>query len=428
MWRNIDLRLGHFVPGFLVPLDAYPTVGAGFALLFLLNFSLTYTQLPSGVPCTLLRLTLAPFAIRFFWQFGYGDFYTAPANQVYVGMATVGLYGIMRVIDTSLVTLVEAGPPRWVRTDTGEALPIPQTLVERLVYALDYSTSLRGTSWSRNRHWDWAPKSLVRSPSEPIHRGAFVRRALRQLIAQYMLVDILDSFNKSIPWSSSPSPQNPITTLPVLLQLLFSFSVCLGTLLAIVITHNIVAVVAVTLGSPPEAWPPMFDAPLGARSLADFWGRRWHMIFRRVFARLSLLVLVLVPAKHARLRVVLRALVVFALSATLHILIMYRLELLHPNPDGLALAFSDRSILAFFLGQPLGLALEALVVQPLARSLCRGNEHYSAEISRVWTWTFMLWAGRFWSDVWVRRGLWEPRELVIGYSLVRGLLVGQWKA
>lgn len=427
MWQLqticVDLRLGHFLPGFLVPINSYPALLIGFFILFALNYSLTYTSPTHRLRCTLFRVLLAPFALLSFYQFGYGAFYTAPANQVYVGMATVGLYGMMRTVDSSMVTLIEAGPPRWVRTDTKDILPMPKSTKERLAYAFDYSTSLRGTSWFQGVHWDWAPKALV---VPRVERKPFIRQALKQVVAQYMLVDVLDTLNKSLPWSSSPSPNHPITSLSPFLQILFSLSVCLGTLLAIVTIHTIIALVAVTfLGSPPEAWPPMFAQPLGAISLADFWARRWHAIFRRVFARLSLLVIFLVPERLKNVRTVLRAVVIFALSATLHVLLMYRLQHVHPtsNQD----KFLDPSILAFFLAQPVGLALEAIIVRPAVRVVCRRNRRCEEVLMRVWTWTFMLWAGRFWSDVWVKRGLWGPEEHVVGYSLVRGILMDRWK-
>ena len=107
---------------------------------------------------------------------------------------------------------------------------------------------------------------------------------------------------------------------------------------------------------------------------------------------------------------------------------MYRLDLdirgaanAHPKKT-----FLDPAILKFFLVQPLGLAVEALVVVPLARVVFSEDEERQGWMTRAWTWSFMLWAGRYWSHVWVHRGLWQPEEKVVGYSLVRGLLYGQW--
>jgi hypothetical protein len=33
----------------------------------------------------------------------------------------------------------------------------------------------------------------------------------------------------------------------------------------------------------PEAWPRLSNKPLKSNSLADFWGKRWHALFRRIF-------------------------------------------------------------------------------------------------------------------------------------------------
>ena len=36
-------------------------------------------------------------------------------------------------------------------------------------------------------------------------------------------------------------------------------------------------------GQDPAQWPPAFDAPWCSTSLCEFWGRRWHQFFRRMF-------------------------------------------------------------------------------------------------------------------------------------------------
>jgi hypothetical protein len=37
------------------------------------------------------------------------------------------------------------------------------------------------------------------------------------------------------------------------------------------------------LGHNPASWPPLFDEPWLATSLADFWGKRWHQTLRETF-------------------------------------------------------------------------------------------------------------------------------------------------
>ncbi|KAJ1299792.1 hypothetical protein OPQ81_012008 [Rhizoctonia solani] len=163
----------------------------------------------------------------------------------------------------------------------------------------------------------------------------------------------------------------------------------------------------------------MFDRPFSATSLEDFWTRRWHSLFRRTFDRLSLGILGGIERTTGplpvRFRKFLRVTTIFGLSAFLHLLLMYRLPTseTHYHP-----AFFDPSILAFFLSQPLALLFERIVIHPLSR----GNMW----VTRICAWSWLLYSGRWWADVWIRRGMWDQEEKVVGYSLVRGLWDGNW--
>ena len=169
----------------------------------------------------------------------------------------------------------------------------------------------------------------------------------------------------------------------------------------------------------------MFDAPFTASSLDDFWARRWHAIFRRVFDRLSMAILYILPIPRSSppslTQRTIRSVVIFGLSATLHILLMFRVDMLETKYPG---TFVDSSILKFFLSQPLGLALEVLVVLPACNMFVPAR--WQSSVTRLWTWVFLSWAGRFWSDVWVSRGFFEEKERVVGWSVVRGVLYGEW--
>ncbi|KAF9267677.1 hypothetical protein L218DRAFT_640526 [Marasmius fiardii PR-910] len=37
----------------------------------------------------------------------------------------------------------------------------------------------------------------------------------------------------------------------------------------------------------PSQWPPIFDSPLKATSVTNFWSKRWHQIFRHSFVSLG---------------------------------------------------------------------------------------------------------------------------------------------
>ena len=425
MW-NVDLRLAHFFPGFLVPYTSYPVLNGGFLLLCISIFTLTSPP-AYQTRSTLVRFALTPPAILFFWNFGFDTSHNPRGPDLAVGMAVISLYGIMRIIDTNLVTAIDRTIPFYIQTSTGKALPAPTGLKDRLAFTIDYATSLRGLSWFGDRHWSWAPSPLLRAPTRNVPRREFVVRSLRSLILHYLVIDIIDSIDKSRKWDTTN--RFPVTSLSIPEQILFSICVCMGTVLSITVTHTLFAGAAVALGSSPVSWPPMFDRPFQSVSLADFWSRRWHAIFRRVFTRLSSLIMPFLPIPdgYYRLRTAARAVIIFALSASMHILLMYRLELSDPSHPSLLQTFLDYSVMAFFLAQPVGLAIEALAIRPLVEKTFSG-EKARTNVMRIWAWGFMLWSGRYWSDVWVKRGLWSELVHAVGYSLVRGLLKGEWKA
>ncbi|KAH7329810.1 membrane bound O-acyl transferase family-domain-containing protein [Rhizoctonia solani] len=414
---GVDLRLGDFIPGLLVPPEAniHLTIGIHFLLVSL--YTLTITSRPRTF--ALVRFAFGIPAGYIFYLYAFYP-YETPTRGVDIGLAVVGLYGIMRVLDTCIVDLLVGvhTPPRWVVD--GKVLPLPTTFFGRLGYSIDYLLSLRGTSIFKNTTWDWiTPSTKRRMPSPATPRMTFLASASWSLFKQYLVYDALDTLNKSRLWDNQLP--HPITDggLGVLEQLAFAFSVCAGTALSISFPATLVAIFAVACGAPVEAWPPMFDAPFSAVSLADFWTRRWHSLFRRVFDRLSLGIIHGLEKIHtplpSHLRKTLRAILIFGLSATLHLFLMYRLPIsdTHHHPS-----FFDRSTLLFFLSQPFALLVEKMAIEPLSG----GN----VWVTRCWAWGWLLCSGRWWADVWVRRGLWDPKEKVVGYSVIRRLLYGTW--
>ena len=112
-----------FAAALLIPTEALTYILGGFCLLFASIYSLTSTT----TTAILFRLAVAPLAISLFWTFGYGQFATDEV-QVAVAMAVIALYGIMRVVDTSIVSLLDEHPPLWLSMETGKALPLPSTI------------------------------------------------------------------------------------------------------------------------------------------------------------------------------------------------------------------------------------------------------------------------------------------------------------
>lgn len=411
-----DLSLETFLPSScLVPPDNLNSLVVGFVLLSISIFSVTCQ---SGI---LLRLALAPVAISHFWSYGYSVHKVPDVGVDVVGLSVLGLYGIMRVLETALIGLTDDEPPRWIVE--GKKIPLPETIKGRMAYTLDLATSVRGTSWYPKTHWDWAPRALVNSPTRSMTRNRFLVSKCLSLLPQYLAMDILDSMNKSRIWDKSAT--YPITDLPWYEQLVFSTSVCAQVALSISLPYTLISLSFVLLGSYPESWPPLLNAPFAATSLADFWARRWHALLRRVFDRLSnaltRVVFLQRSSPPSLVQNIIHSIVIFSFSTTVHVLLMYRIDMRATEPQR---PFPDPSILIFFLSQPLGLAIEGLVILPMCNMFVPADKRNI--ITRAWGWTFLLWTGRYWSDVWVNRGFWDENEKAVGWSVVRGVMYGQW--
>lgn len=409
------VRVIDFMPGLLVPDEAGPSLNTAMALLLVSSYTLTI----SNPKMVYVRLFLAIPAIFLYWHHAFGP-YPAPQVQVDIGMALMGMVGVMRVIECIACGIGPFKAPHWVEVGPeGKTLPLPTSICGRLAYAVDYLTSMRGTSWFSGVYWDFAPRSIASYIESKPRRGWFLLNALGRLLRLYILHDCFDTLNKSRVWDTSLA--HPITSqfsLP--LQLLYALSTGVGTFISVQVQTTVFAIVCVALGSDPSSWPPVFNSPFRATTLADLWTNRWHLFLRRNFNSMSNIITACLPKVDSLLaRRFLRITITFALSALLHLLILYGppIDEIHPH------TFFDFSTVAFFMVQPLGLMIEALVIVPLAQHL---PLYWRVVATRIWMWGFLLWTGRWWADVWVRRGSWERKEKEIGVSVVRGLLWGKW--
>ncbi|CEL61565.1 hypothetical protein RSOLAG1IB_10128 [Rhizoctonia solani AG-1 IB] len=257
------------MPAILIPPEAHVHLTIGIQVLLAATFTLAITSQPRLTAA--IRLLLGTLSASIFYYCTFHS-YNAPTRGTDTAIATVGLYGIMRVIDICVVDLLVGvnSPPRWVVD--GKVLPLPTTFYERLAHALDYLTTLQGTSIFKSTTWDWMPLSAKRRvlpASTP--RTTFLRQAFISLFKNYLVYDALDAFNKHRLWDCRQL--HPITNggLSIPEQLVAAFSVCVTTSLSISISAHIVSIIAVACGAPVEAWPPMFNRPFSAVSLEDFW-------------------------------------------------------------------------------------------------------------------------------------------------------------
>ena len=288
------------------------------------------------------------------------------------------------------------------------------------MYALDLLTSATGPSWMKDRRWDFASSRIAR------HRGfssrtAYTVRGVVSIIMFYCAVDILDTCIKGIPFDTLL--RRPVTdALPLSQQLFCGVVVGMWAYIYMSLYYTLFATSFVALRfTAPSSWPPLYKGPLFASSVQDFWSVRWHLFFRQCFTRLgnSLLSAFFtvddIKASKGVVRVA-RVWLAFVMSTLLHLIIMHRHP---PDPDHPHHDFWDWSIMAFFLSQPLGIALDGCLVYAGAGSRCR----------RLFAWVWFLWTSRWWADVWVKKGLWDRRtERFVFWSPSRGILFGDWWA
>lgn len=295
-----------------------PPLHLGVVLLTIVLFSLTYLDpvtKRSSVSAHALRVVCGLGAIYGFYDFGFGHyvihddrisrqvrslaawrFLAAQTpdyllhSKVYCGLAPISLYGIMRIIDASFVTMIGNDvPPRWRSLSTNEVLPLPTTFSGRLGYAFDLLTSMRGISWYSDRRWDFTSSNVAAQQARIVHtsRAQYVRRHLLWWMLFYLLIDVIDTCVKLLPFDAAEMyPVSEGLSIPQ--QLFCSVAICVWTYLAIASEFTLLALTFVGLlgVSAPTSWVSMFEYPLLASSLSDFWGKRWHYIFRRTFERM----------------------------------------------------------------------------------------------------------------------------------------------
>ncbi|KDQ08021.1 hypothetical protein BOTBODRAFT_180170 [Botryobasidium botryosum FD-172 SS1] len=381
----------------------FPSLFAGLALLFIAIYTLTIP----GRAAAYARLIISIPAILAFWDAGFGPYDIS--RRVAAGPATLGFYCIMRIIDTCIVSLGDEQPPQWIIR--GKAIPIPTTTWGRVVYSTDLLTAVRGNSWFPDRHWDFLPSSMAPGRFKPTSRSQFLRDRARTLVIYSITLDVLDTISKTRVWDSKLA--HPVSSLPFHLHFLYSMCLCGLTFLSNSFPYTITAVICVSLGSHPDTWQPIYDSPLTTISLADFWTRRWHLTYRRIFTRAAHYPW-FIASKYTSpwTANVVRIFAVFCTTTLFHLLVMYRLPVNEQFPHH----FLDTTVLACFLLQPVGLLVESLIVTPLTQAL---PPFARDAVRRVWVWGFMLWTGSFWCDVWVRRGMCDRVEGGTNFSLIR---------
>ncbi|KAF9510282.1 hypothetical protein BS47DRAFT_1348204 [Hydnum rufescens UP504] len=395
------------------PPDLVRTLLPRFALIWFLYTACIFTHtFPGRGWPWFVRFFLLALTLWALWDFGYGhylDHDPLVSIHVYPWLSMIPCYVIMQ-----LFMIMNDTPPKWVSLPTGNVLPLPQDTIGRIVYALDLSASITGSSWMRRRRWDFAPSRVVNF--RPPTRAVFLMRTIIHFAAYRLLMDGIDTYIKQVPFKATLN--EPVSrALPFWDQIFCGLAmgplICCG----MVSVYDLLSIFFVASGlTSPSSWPPFFGEPLLTTSLQDFWSNRWHHIFRRSFTYLgdSLLSLFFSADTTQRFKGIIRPLRVtltFVMTTLLHIIIMHRYPADPAHPHRY---FWDWSIMGFFLIQPVGLAIDA----------CIAHSGIGSGWRRAFAWGFLAWNTRWWADVWVKKGL--PTQKVITWSPVRGILFGDW--
>ncbi|KAF8306047.1 hypothetical protein DL93DRAFT_2089056 [Clavulina sp. PMI_390] len=388
-----------------------------------LNNNVALCIILSCVSLTYKGRVPSAFRVALFFPAAYYSYYTVckdhdVPNRIASSAITFGGSLLaFKAFDICIVSLFDREPPHWVKN--GKLVPLPETLVGRVAYAVDLFFSFRGSSWFGGYSWDWAPKYIA-AYSPPKSRISHISRGVLTFLAYYLALDACETFAQQEKWDLSQA--HPVLTLPLSKQLLFSLFIATNTFIVIQINYIFISVVCVMMGSSPSSWPPMFNRPFTSKSLQDFWSNRWHHYFKRAFERASIPAMVLVPQSWSpAVRRVTRAIIIFGFSTVYHLYLVQR-NFSVRNWET-KWQFVDSSTLLFFLLQPVGLLIERALLVPLSRSLPETSQTW---VTRIWVWGWLLWTGRYWADVWVRSGMWNVGAGHVAWSPIRGVIFNQW--
>lgn len=166
----------------------------------------------------------------------------------------------------------------------------PVTLKNALWDALDLIGNFRGIGWN----W-YQDRSMPKETRPTASTPAFLAYTALSALTHLVIFDVSVHFVRAFSPSTFGSPVGGTIfdhTLPPLERYARSTAITLlsGIMFYAVIqwiydlnTINIILL----FRQKPSRWPPLFDAPWRATSVADFWGKRWHQLFRSSFVSIG---------------------------------------------------------------------------------------------------------------------------------------------
>ncbi|KAL1743008.1 membrane bound O-acyl transferase family-domain-containing protein [Schizophyllum fasciatum] len=265
-----------------IPLDGHAALTVILPTYVLLFVEAALVQVP-GTRKT--RVAILPCGLFLLWRYASVDQTSLFAESLKSRLTYFNLGNITITLTLAMQLATHAvAPGPYYRTDSTPH-KVNKSMTQLLRDAGDLMFNARGIGWK------WGVSIPI--PSFTTQRWRAIRWSALSFALHTVLVDIVLCIMYAInPALRAPegtsmyeddrgAPLSPLSTTAI--------TFCMGTIIyaAVVYPYDLVRMVALLAGGDPARWPPLFDAPWAATSLADFWGRRWHQMFRYSFATLG---------------------------------------------------------------------------------------------------------------------------------------------
>ncbi|KAI6037692.1 membrane bound O-acyl transferase family-domain-containing protein [Pisolithus marmoratus] len=256
-----------------------------------------------------------------------------------------------------------------------------------MLNASDLCNNLRGIGWN------WSKGVHIRSPTIKVEsRLVFAVLSLSRSLLCMSIGDALDLCIRGFAPQGSAGWSIFDPTLPPIRRYLQSsiITVLVGfsgvSTVEMVYSFNAAACV-VLFQQHPSQWPPLFNKPWFSPSLAKFWGRNWHQLFREVFVGCGYKPLESILGQYAVIGA-------FVISGILHDIGMRGMG----HGDTLR-------IVGYFVMQGVGVALERLWRRLTGRRV-------GGPLGCLWVWIWQCFWGNHLVDAWAQGGMIARSELL----------------
>jgi Membrane bound O-acyl transferase family len=205
----------------------------------------------------------------------------------------------------TLAYLSGANTPTNGHVNLSDGGPRKSSPLRGLADAVEVIGSVRGIGW------DWGKGLYIAPETRPLDRSAFIKATIQTFVLSFLALDVIEASLKLIPPFRTPrggsiffmtAPPAFLTDHALLSPIIeahpalsafitkytvstaISFFIGLAIIAGFEMCYAMLTLFCVgLLGHNTESWPPIFDHPWRATSLADFWGRRWHQTLRQTF-------------------------------------------------------------------------------------------------------------------------------------------------